>query len=172
MGSIDIIIGNLCSLCAMITDSISGTRKTRSQILGIQIISRLFYVVGTIVLKGYSATVQNSVAILRNIAAIKGIKSKTLEWVLIMLGVVLGIIFNNLGLFGWIPIIANFEYSFVMLKVKGNEKVLKISFIISFFMFSIFLFGIKNYIGGVSNLVVVITTTASLIKEIKEEKQK
>ena len=73
MGSIDIIIGNLCSLCAMITDSISGTRKTRSQILGIQIISRLFYVVGTIVLKGYSATVQNSVAILRNIAAIKRI---------------------------------------------------------------------------------------------------
>ena len=35
----DILIGNVCSLCAMVTDSISGTRKKNSEMLGVQILS-------------------------------------------------------------------------------------------------------------------------------------
>ena len=50
MGTNEIIVGNVCSLCAMITDSISGTRKKRSQILGVQMISPLFYGAGSIIL--------------------------------------------------------------------------------------------------------------------------
>lgn len=41
----------------------------------------------------------------------KNVKNKALEWMLILAGVVLGIIFNNRGLLGWLPIIANLEYS-------------------------------------------------------------
>ena len=61
----DIIIGNICSLCAMITDSISGTRRKHSEIMGIQIISQFFYAAGYTVLKGYSGVAQNIVAVLR-----------------------------------------------------------------------------------------------------------
>lgn len=67
----DIILGNICSLCAMVTDSVSGTRKKRGEILGIQTISQVFYGAGSMILKGYSAVAQNLVAILRNLAAIK-----------------------------------------------------------------------------------------------------
>ncbi len=38
----ELLIGNICSLCAMVTDSISGTRKKHRQILAVQIISRFF----------------------------------------------------------------------------------------------------------------------------------
>ena len=93
----------------MITDSISGTRKKQQQILAIQILSMIFYGAGAIILKGYSGAVQNGVGILRNLAAIKNIKSRIIEWILIVLGVVLGIVFNNRGLLGWLPIIANLE---------------------------------------------------------------
>ena len=72
----EVLIGNACSLCAAVTDSISGTRKRPNQILAIQMLSQVFYGVGTIILKGYSSTVQNAVDILRNLAAIKQIKSK------------------------------------------------------------------------------------------------
>ena len=75
----EIIVGNVCSLCAMITDSISGTRKKHQQILAIQIISMLFYAAGSIILKGYSSTVQNAVGILRNLAAMKNLKRKCLS---------------------------------------------------------------------------------------------
>ncbi len=79
MGANDIIVENVCSLCAMVTDSVSGTRKKRSQILGIQVFSQFFYAAGSIILKGYSSTAQNVAAVLRNLAAIKNIKSKTVE---------------------------------------------------------------------------------------------
>ena len=64
--SMSIIIGNILSLCAMISDSISGTRKKHSEIMAVQIISQFFYGSSSFVLKGYSGMVQNIVAVFRN----------------------------------------------------------------------------------------------------------
>lgn len=165
-----ILIGNLCSLCAMITDSISGTRKERGQILGIQIISQLFFGTSAFVLKGYSALVQNVVAVFRNLAGIKNIKSKAVEWGLIMAGVVFGIIFNNRGLMGWLPVVANFEYSVSVFRFKDRPQALKVAFALNTLMFSAFNFFIKNYVGTVTNLIVTVTTCIALIKEKNEQK--
>ena len=167
MTALEVIIGNICSLCAMISDSISGTRKKRSQVLGIQMLSQIFYGVGSIVLKGYSSTVQNVVAILRNFAAMKNIKSKVIEWTLIVLGVVLGIVFNNLGLIGWLPIVANLEYSIAVFRFRNDARGIKIALIINMLMFTVFSFYIRNYAGIVGNTVVAAATAVALIREKK-----
>lgn len=159
-----IIIGNILSFLAMISDSISGTRKKHSEIMAIQIISQFFYGSSSFVLKGYSATVQNVVAVFRNYAAMKKIKSKLIEWILIALAVILGIIFNSNGLIGYLPVIANFEYSVSVFKFKNNEKALKIAFIINMIMFAVFNAVIKNYVGMLSCTVIAITTLISYIK--------
>lgn len=163
-----IIIGNIFSLCAMISDSISGTRKKHSEIMAVQIISQFFYAASSIALKGYSSTVQNVVAVFRNYAAMKNIKNKVLEWILILAGVVLGILFNNRGLLGWLPVIANLEYSISVFKLKDNETALKIAFIINMVMYAIFGAVIKNYVGVVSCSIIAITTAVSLIRSSKE----
>ena len=168
MISTELILGNLCSLGAMISDSVSGTRTKRTQILGIQILSQVFYGMGSIILKGYSGTVQNAVAILRNLAAMKNIKSKVLEWALVVLGVALGIVFNNRGLIGWLPIVANLEYSLAVFQFKNNEKLLKIAFIINMLMFVVFSAAIQNYVGIVGNLVVAVTTAIALFRESRK----
>ncbi len=162
--SATIIIGNILSLCAMISDSISGTRKKHSDILAVQIISQLFYSASSLVLKGYSSTVQSVIAIFRNFAAIKNVKSKFIEWALILLGVVFGIIFNSNGLLGYLPIVANFIYSVSVFKFKRNEKALKIVFIINMVMFAIFNAVIMNYVGLFSCTVVALSTLFSLVK--------
>ena len=169
---LSIIIGNMLSLCAMISDSISGTRKKHSEIMTVQIISQFFYAGSSIALKGYSSTAQNAVAVFRNYAAMKNIKSKVLEWILILAGVVLGVIFNNRGLLGWLPIIANLEYSIAVFKLKDNETALKISFIINVIMYAIFNAVIKNYVGVISCSIVMITTAISLIKTTLDAKKK
>ena len=56
-----IIAGNILSLCAMISDSISGTRKKHKEIMAVQIVSQFFYGASAIVLKGYSSVTQNAV---------------------------------------------------------------------------------------------------------------
>ena len=165
----DIIIGNICSIGAMISDSVSSTRKTRSQMLGVQIISQLFYSVGSIILKGYSSTAQNVAAMLRNLAAIKDIKSKAVEWFLILLGVVLGIAFNNRGLTGWLPIVANLEYSIAIFRFKDDEKSLKLAFIANMLMYSVFAFAIKNYVSFAANLFVAVSTAVYLIRGRKDD---
>ena len=159
-----IIIGNILSFLAMISDSISGTRKKHSEMMAVQIISQFFYGSSSFVLKGYSATVQNVVAVFRNYAAMKNIKSKLIEWILIALAVILGIIFNSNGLIGYLPVIANFEYSVSVFKFKNNEKALKIAFIINMIMFAIFNAVIKNYVGTISCTVIALTTLTSYIK--------
>ena len=160
----DILIGNVCSLCAMVTDSISGTRKKHSQILAVQILSQFFYGAGSVILKGYSSTAQNLVAVLRNLAAMKRIQSKAVEWGLILLGVVLGFAFNNRGLLGWLPIAANLEYSVAVFRFRDRERSLKLAFIINMLMYSVFSFAIMNYVGAAGNIIVAVTTAVSLIR--------
>ena len=164
MTQTSIIIGNLFSLCAMISDSISGTRKKHSEIMAVQIVSQFFYGASSIVLKGYSSTVQNVIAVLRNLAAMKNVKSKVLEWGLILAGVVLGVVFNNRGLLGWLPIVANLEYSIAVFKWKENEKALKLAFIVNMVMYAVFSLVIMNYVGTLSCTVIAVTTAISLLK--------
>ena len=165
----EVIVGNVCSLCAMVTDSISGTRKKNSQVLGVQMLSQVFYGAGSIILKGYSSTAQNVVAVLRNLAAMKGIKHKAVEWTLILLGVALGIAFNNRGLLGLLPVAANLEYSIAVFRFRDNEKGLKLAFILNMLMYSVFSFAIMNYVGAVSNIVVAVTTAVSLLRAARKK---
>ena len=120
---------------------------------------------GTIILKGCSSTEQNAVAILRNLAAMKNIKSRVIEWTLILLGVVLGIVFNNRGLIGWLPVIANLEYSAAVFRFRDQERRLKYAFILNMVMYVVFSFAIMNYVGAVANIVVAVTTAISLFRE-------
>ena len=165
MSETAIIIGNILSLCATISDSISGTRKKHSQIMYVQIVSQFFYGASSIVLQGYSSTAQNIVAVFRNFAAAKNVKSRVLEWILIVAGVVLGVVLNNRGLLGLLPIVANLEYSIAVFRFKDNQKALKLSFILNMIMYAAFSLVIMNYVGVSSCSVIAVTTAVSLIKE-------
>lgn len=116
-----VILGNLFSLGAMFTDSISSSQKSSEKMLTFQCFSQLFYGASSLVLKGYSAVVQSSLALVRNILAIRKIHSDILEWIILILGIVLGIAFNNLGLLGYLPVIANGLYTFSIFRISHNQ---------------------------------------------------
>ena len=165
MNTISVILGNGCSLLAMVTDSISSTQKTAKGVLLMQSLSQLIYCIGTILLKGYSGAVQNVVSILRNFVAIRKISSPLIEWILVALGVALGLLFNNLGLIGYLPVVANLQYTLAVFKFKDNERALKISFALCIGLFAIFNCAIFNFVGAASNLVVLGTTLVMLFKQ-------
>lgn len=164
----DLIIGNLCNLLAMGANALSSTRKTAKGVLRVQNLSQLMYFITAIVLRGYSAAVQNVVSILRNLAAIRDIKSKAVEWILTAAGVILGIVFNNMGLIGLLPVLGNLQYTLSIFRFKDNERALKMSFLISTVAYVIFNVAIRNYVGAVCDLTVVVTTAVALLKGKKE----
>ena len=130
----ELIIGNLCSLLAMITDSISSSRKTVRGMLLVQCLGLILFTISSIVLKGYSAAVQNIVSIFRNLLASSKFQSKTVEWFMVILAVVLGVRFNNLGLVGLFPVIANLEYTIAIFQFRENELLLKTAFLMYMFL--------------------------------------
>lgn len=164
MDILNIVIGNICSLLAMVTDSVSATQKTVSRVLWVQTASQLIYGIGAVILRGYSAAVQNAVSIIRNLTAIKKVQNKAIEWSLVVLGVILGLCFNNLGWMGLLPVIANLQYTVAIFRFQNNDKALKISFLISALMFTCFSFVIYNFVGVFTNFVVAVTTLISLFK--------
>lgn len=168
MNNLDLIIGNLATLLAMGSNAISSTRKTANGVLWMQNVSQLIYCFSAFVLKGYSAAVQNAVSILRNLAAIANIRSKVLEWVLVVTGVVLGVVFNNRGLIGLLPVLGNLQYTIAIFRWKDKERILKLSFLISVASFVLFNFVIRNYVGVCCDLFVIITTSIVLIRERKK----
>lgn len=168
MHPIQLIIGNLCSLLAVFTDSISATRKTTRGVLLVQSVSQIIYGIGSVVLGGYSGAVQNVMSVLRNFVAIKKIDSKALKWVMVILGVVLGALFNNLGIWGWLPILANLEYTLAVFYFKDNQRALKIAFLISVVLFAVFNGIILSIVGVVTNMIVLITGIIALVREKKE----
>ena len=109
------------------------------------------------------------VAVFRNLAAMKNVKSKALEWILILAGVVLGVIFNNRGLLGWLPIIANLEYSVAMFRFRDSERRLRYAFIANALMYAVFNFMIMNYVGTFACIVVIVTTSVALWKSRKKD---
>ena len=168
MNHLDLIIGNLCTLLAMGSNAISSTRKTVKGVLVMQNVSQVIYCFSAIVLKGYSAAVQNAVSFFRNLAAIWNLRSKALEWALVIAGVVLGVVCNNRGLMGLLPVLGNLQYTLAIFRFKGNQRLLKISFLLSVVSFVIFNFVICNYVGVICDSVVIVTTSIVLIRDRKK----
>lgn len=164
-----IILGNIFSLLAMGTDTFSASRKSAKGVLLAQVASQFFYGASAFALKGYSAVVQNVVSIFRNLAALYPRCPKWIYWVLVAAGLGFGIAFNNLGLIGWLPIVANLMYALTVIWAKGNALVLKIAFLILTLMFGVFNLAILNFVGAAGNVVIVVTTAVYIIKALKEK---
>lgn len=166
-----IIVGNVCSLLAMVSDTVSSSRKTARGVLLVQLLSQIFYGVGAIVLKGYSAAVQNAVSIIRNLEAVRQTPRKVIQWLCIAAGVGLGLAFNNLGWLGLLPVAANLVYSLAVFAFPDDEWKLKAAFFINIVMYTVFNFAIWNIVGGITNGTVAVMTAIFLIKGHKKQEE-
>ena len=101
---------------------------------------------------------------MRNLTALRGVKNKWIEWFFVGAAVVLGVWFNNRGLVGWLPVVANFEYSLAVFRFRDNERALKKAFLAMVVMFAVFNVVIQNYVGVLSNAAVFVSGILSLIR--------
>ena len=163
MDNISLLLGNGCSLLATLSNMFASTRKTGRGVLMVQSVGQAFYFACALFLKAPSGAVQNAVSIVRNFVAMgKKQSSKWVEWSLIAAAVVLGVVFNNRGIAGWLPIVGNLEYSLAVFRFHDNERMLKAALVVSLMIFVVFNLIIGNYVGAVADTVVAVTTVANL----------
>ncbi|MDO4500795.1 MAG: YgjV family protein [Erysipelotrichaceae bacterium] len=164
MSTLTIIIGNVLALIANFFATLNGTRKNKKDMILCDIGAASFFTISDIVLKGYSGAVQNVVAVLRNLIALYRPDDKYLGKILIALGVILGIYFNNLGFIGLLPVATCFYYSVCVIDKHCGPRQCKIAFILNTIAFAIYSIVIYSIVGLVLNTFVAVTAIISLKK--------
>lgn len=160
-----IIIGNIIALIASILMTFSGLQKSKKKILFIQIIQIFLTIISNLVLGGYTGAIVNAISLIRDILLYKdkvGLKEKI---ILIIFAIGLSLAFNNLGLIGFLPLIATVTYMLFM-DTKDVIKF-KILIIISMILWFIYDLTIKSYTSSVFDILSALTHLIAIIQIIK-----
>ena len=116
-----LIIGNLIALIGSILMVYSGILQEKKKILYVQTIQISLFVISDLILGGITGAIINAVSLIRNILCYKNkldIKSKIL---ITGANLILCILFNNLGLIGFLPLISTISYIWLM-TIKDVKK--------------------------------------------------
>ena len=175
------LIANILAGFGMFLFSISGVFKSKKKILATQTVYHLgFAVPADIMLKGYVGLFQELMSGIRNLFVIFKKNGRIVNIIIIIIAVLLsgfgmyveayGLnlgfiqiapIFENCngygdylargGWMGFLPIVANLQYSIIVLKVK-NPVLLRISLMISAASWAIYCFYINSFISAGFNI--------------------
>lgn len=192
-------IGTIISTIAVITFIVSSGFNNKKLILLIQSVGHVLLGISEFLSKSFSSIVQEIISITRNVFVYFGKNTKIVNYVLISAGVIFGTYCCIFGLnwfhptrgvdFAWyniLPIIANAEYSIVVMKEGLDVKWIKLSFAVSSYLWALcfmltgpglFFSGFLNAINGTVALVAFIriqffsNETSDLIStnEVKNE---
>lgn len=172
----NVILSNISSLLATLTDMFSSSRKKARDLLLVQCIGQLFYGISTLLVKGYSAAVQNAICIARNITAASKVKSKLLEWMFFILATGLGLLMAYLGKdttaiwVGILPILANLEYTLAIFRFKDRIVPIKIAFAIHAGLYAVYDLMLQIYTGAICNFILIIITVVFVINNQRNNK--
>ena len=176
------IIATILSTIAVVIFIIAATLKSKNKVILSQSVAHVFLIFSEAVSGAWSSIVQDSISLVRNVCVYFKKNTKVVNIILITVGAVVGIYANiftenfftpwkgiNLGpWYGFLPVIANLEYSVVILKKDIKVKWIKLSFAISSFLWAItfILMGKALILSGILNLITGVVALVSFIKII------
>ena len=144
-----ILIANLLIILGQLIGLFASTRNDKKQILIWQCVSMAVMSSSSILLKGYSAVVQDVISITRNILSLCSLSSKSLQIGFVAAAVILGILFNNRGILGLLPMAATVAQNIVILNKDATKKQLQLACAFSAFCWVIYNLTIMAYAGAV-----------------------
>ena len=157
-----VIIGNIAAFIASTIMVYSGIIKERLKIIYVQTISTACFIISNLVLGGLTGAIVNGLNVIRNILEYKeklGLKEKI---IISVISIIFGVIFNNLGLIGYLPLISSLLYLWLM-KVKDVIKF-KFLIIITLMLWMIYDISIKSYVSFIFYVATIIANIISIIQ--------
>ena len=181
---IKILIANIIAGIGLVVFCISCLFKSKKKVLITQTINNLgFSIASEIILKAYVGLVSDVIAGVRNLLVIFKKNNKVVNYVVIILGLAVSIVayylenewstFNYfISHYQWIgilPIIANLQYSIVVMKDFKNPLVLRFSLIFSTAIWTIYCITKRSYVGAVFNIITAIINIVMVIMIFKNK---
>lgn len=157
-----IIVGNIIALVASLFMVIAGLLKERKKIIYVQSIQIFLFVVSNAVLGGITGVITNLVSFIRNILCYKDKFDFKIKMILIIISIVLSLLFNNLGLIGFLPLISTVLYTYLM--DTKDVKKFKIINILATFLWLVYDIYILSYTSAVFDFACIIANIITIFK--------
>lgn len=156
-----ILIGNIVSFIGAMIMIAIGLIKEKKNILLAQCFQFAIMGIGNLILGGVTGFISNVISIFRNMICFKREFTWPFKVLFCILQVGISAFVNELGLIGWLPIIAAIIFTWSL--DTRNEIVLKSVIIITEILWIIFDLTIHNYVTAVFDILTIVSNTAGII---------
>lgn len=116
----NILIGNIISFTGAVFLAVSCVVKSRKQIFVLQFLNCAFLAVASYFFNAYATITTLIICCIRNIFIMRDKFTKPVLAFIIVSVVILGLLSNNRGLIGLMPVAATVEYTTLLLLYKGR----------------------------------------------------
>ena len=166
----NIIAGNIIALIGSLLMVYSGIIKDKKKILFVQSIQILLFIISNLVLGGITGAIINLIGFIRNILCYYDKYNNIEKFIITSVSIALTIIFNNLGIVGYLPLIAIVAYNIFM--TTKNIYLFKSLIIFTMVMWAIYDFTIKSYTSFAFDIFTLIANIISIYNIKNKPKKK
>lgn len=164
-----LIIGNVMSLISAVFLGTSTFQKSKNNVLKFQILDGTFNVLSNLFLGGFSGCVVGTICIVRNLLVVSKKIGKFTGTLIIVTIVTLGLLFNNRGLIGCLPIVAGIQYSLTVM-IAEETKTIKRSLILNLILWCVYNLYLLSIPLFLMQLVLLAVAVINLVKDYRQDK--
>lgn len=158
-----IILGEIFSLLAALCLAYSTFSNKKNKMMLWQAINSVFYGLSNLFLGAYSAVVTNILSLFRNTLQVKNKLSRNLTIIICLLMTVVGLIFNNMGWIGLLPIVASVSYTICVYVLKSAQQM-RIALVINLLQWMVVDFIVKSYPMFVMDIIIISVTLVNVVR--------
>ena len=166
MGGTKWLIAQVLSLIGYTLMVITGYIKKEKKMLRTQDVQLLFIIGMGVLLNAFSGIIINTIQIIKNEVYLRGKLNKYTKAVIVGLGIVMTLIFNNGGIAGWLPAVNLFIFTYFL--GMGGAIGIKILIFITTCGWGVYDFSIKNYVGFIFDILTIISCIIGIIRLKKD----
>lgn len=159
-----VILANVLSGVGMLLNLISIAMKTKRKMVLLQTLQNVCATAGQLCVRGYAGAIQDGVAAVRNLFVLKGWDKKPIKVFFVAAAFVLGMLFNNAGLIGYLVVVVATIYAAAVMMEQANEKTLKFILLFICVIWGLYDFTLQNYVKALGNLASLIMAIVYLIR--------
>ena len=157
------IFGEIFSLLAAVCLCYSTFSTSKKNMVFWQLIDSVLGAVSNIFLFSFSGVVTNILVAVRNLFEVKGKNNNVIVIVFCFLNMVLGLLFNNRGFVGVLPILATIEYTIAIYVCKSSQS-LRIGLLINTVFWGVYDLLIMSYPLFVADVIIFVFATINVVR--------
>lgn len=159
----NILIGNIISFAAAIFLAASCVVRDRKQVFILQFMNCAVLALASYFFGSYAAISTLALCCVRNVFITKDRFTRPVMTVIVILVIICGVLTNNRGIVGLMPVFATVEYTMCCYFITNIKKT-KISILLNELIWLVYSFIVQDYSTALTDVAVIIVDIVAILK--------